>query len=71
MKKILDSLITILLRLTSAALVTALTAPALIEAAARERQYFAIGGEWLLIIVIAIGGWIASGYIIKEAEKHG
>ncbi|MCM1055608.1 MAG: hypothetical protein NC394_08820, partial [Bacteroides sp.] len=57
------------LRLASSALLTVLTAPFLTEAAARERRCFAIGGEWLLIAVIAIGGWVLSGYIIKEVTK--
>ena len=71
MKKLLDKLITALLRLASSALTAALTAPILIEAAARERQYYAIGGEWLLIIVIAAGAWVLSGYIIKGVTKNG
>lgn len=71
MKKFLDKLITALLRLASSALTAALTAPVLIEAAARERHYFAIGGEWLLIIAIAAGAWVFSGYIIKGVTKNG
>lgn len=71
MKKILDKLITVLLRLASSALTVTLTGPILLEAAARERNYFAIGGEWLLIIAIAAGAWVFSGYIIKGVTKNG
>ena len=71
MKKFLDKLVTVLLRLASAALTVMLTAPILIEAAARERHYFAIGGEWLLIVAIAVGAWVFSGYIIKGVTKNG
>lgn len=71
MKKLLDKLVIVLLRLASSALTAALTAPVLIEAAAKERQYFAIGGEWLLIIAIAVGAWVLSGYIIKGVTKNG
>ena len=69
MKKMLDKLITVLLRLAASALMSAFTAPILIEAATRERHYFAIGGEWLLIIAIAAGAWVLSGYIIKGITK--
>lgn len=69
MKKILDKLITALIRLASSALTAVFAAPILIEAAARERHYFAIGGEWLLIIAIAAGAWVLSGYIIKGVTK--
>lgn len=71
MKKFLDKLITVLLRLASSALTVALTGPILLEAAARERHCFAIGGEWLLIIAIAAGAWVFSGYIIKGVTKNG
>lgn len=71
MKNFMNKLITVLLRLASSALTVALTAPILIETAASERHYFAIGGEWLLIIAIAVGAWLLSGYIIKGVTKNG
>lgn len=71
MKTIADKLITVLLRPASSALTAALVAPILIEAAARERNCFAIGGEWLIIIAITAGAWALSGYIIKGVTKNG
>lgn len=66
LKKLLEKLLELIFRLAAVTIVTIPAASALIDAAYAERGYSAIGGEWLLIIVIAGSLWAVSGLIIKR-----
>ncbi len=66
LKKLLEKLLELIFRAAAVTIVTVPAASALIDAAYRERGYSAIGGEWLLIIVIAGALWGLSGQVIKH-----
>lgn len=63
--KIFKKLLSLIFRAAVVAAIIIPTASALIDAAYAERGYSAIGGEWLLIIVIAGAVWGLSGQAIK------
>ncbi len=66
LKKLLEKLLELIFRTASVTMITIPTASALIDAAYAERGYSAIGGEWLMIIVIAGALWGLSGQVIKH-----
>ncbi len=68
--KILKKLVELTIR---AAVVTGISIPfakQMIVAAYKEREYWAIGGEWLVILMAAGALWVLSGYIIKRRKAH-
>lgn len=65
LKKLLEKLLELIFRAAAVTIVTVPAASALIDAAYAERGYSAIGGEWLLIIIITGAVWRLSGQTIK------
>ena len=66
LKKLLEKVLEWIFRAAVVTIITMPTASALIDAAYAERGYSAIGGEWLLIIVIAGSLWVLSGQVVKR-----
>lgn len=65
LKKLLEKLLILIFKIAVVISVITPVADALIDAAYAERGYSAIGGEWLLIIIIAGAVWRLSGQTIK------
>ncbi|MCX4349967.1 MAG: hypothetical protein OSJ76_09385 [Alphaproteobacteria bacterium] len=65
LKKLLEKLLILIFKIAVVISVITPVADALIDAAYAERGYSAIGGEWLLIIIITGAVWRLSGQTIK------
>lgn len=65
LKKLLEKLLILIFKIAVVISVITPVADALIDAAYAERGYSAIGGEWLLIIIITGAAWRLSGQTIK------
>lgn len=66
LKKLLEKLLELIFRAATVTMFIVPTASVLIDAAYAERGYSAIGGEWLMIIIIAGALWGLSGQVIKH-----
>ena len=65
-RRALEIAVTIIFELAAAAAAGAAAGMKLIPYAYEERGYFAIGGEWLLMLAIAAGAWYAAHKLDAE-----
>lgn len=64
-------MVVFIVEMMGAVLVTAIAAAILIPAAYAERGYFAVGGEWLVLMLIAIAAYSAiHNYLFDRAERQ-
>lgn len=68
--KVIEKVTELMLRAAAVGAITTPIAIAMIEAAYAERGYSAIGGEWLVIIVVAAALWKLSGYIARKGSDE-
>ncbi len=68
--KILKKLLELTIRAAAVTIISIPSAKLMIAAAYEERGYWAIGGEWMAILMTIGALWALSGYIIKRRKAR-
>lgn len=62
-------IVTLIIRLMTTAFAGTIAAALFVDIAAKERGYYAVGGEWIVIVGLTVVAWWLTGLLTKELLK--